>query len=92
MNEELNVKTFPYFWYTLGQSIISTLAVLLIIFSVFLIIWGFHIVKLQINFTDKCIRYCLDRNITDCYTTFDSYPWSYVNGKCIHKRILEIIE
>jgi hypothetical protein len=69
-----------------------TMIGLFIISSVFLSIWGVYIIKQQIDFTDECIRECLNRNLTDCSTTFFSLPLNNVNGKCIHneKTIIEL--
>jgi len=65
---------------------------LMFLFLVF--IWGVHIAILQMDFTDECIRTCLDKNITNCHAIFMSLPISNINGKCIHneEEIIEIKE
>jgi hypothetical protein len=68
----------------------KTMIGLFIISSLFLSIWGVYITNQQMDFTDECIRECLNRNITDCSTEFFSLPWSNVNGRCIHNNITMI--
>ena len=49
------------------------------------IIWAFHIVPMQMDFTDKCVRICIDKNMSS-EVSFNSLPWSNLNGKCYCKQ------
>jgi hypothetical protein len=54
----------------------------MIIFLVLTFLWGFYIVKKQINFTNTCEIKCYNLGYDLAETKFKSFPWKFLNGEC----------
>jgi len=58
--------------------------ILAIIALIYVTIWGFHIVPIQLDFSNGCEDICL-KNGMDYETSFRSIPWDNLNGRCYCK-------
>jgi hypothetical protein len=63
--------------------------IIILMITMFFIIWGASIFPKQLEFTNRCEAKCLQINLS-YDVSFASIPWNNVNGKCYCKQRFEM--